>query len=480
MNNIDPSAYIKFQMLILQAEEYDLERFIKSVIKSLGHIPSDFRKPIIWTGKFRIINTGSLILLITTAYLFSILSGSPVIFLVLAIAFSYIYFVFLALSVAVFTPFDMVAKKIITTRATRKIRQYPDLTVIGVAGSYGKTLMKEMLYAVLSEKFRVLKTPENINTPVGISRLIVRQLKPQTQILLVEMGEYYPTDIRKLCQITPPTIGVITGINEAHLERMGTLAITGRTIFELAQEVKPNGMLVLNASDPRVVENASLYATGKDIYWYSQNPTAKDRYPISDYKFHEDKLGISFDLNENGKRVCQISLPLLARYVVGDVIAAATIGRKLGLSWAEISLGVAKVTAPPHRLQPMKNENSRVLVIDDSYNGNPDGVTEAIRVLSEFKNHRKIYITPGLVEMGSRKVEIHRSIGKQLAPVSDMVILIKNSVTPFIAEGLLTAGFAKDNIIWYPNATECHKKFVQYIKPNDVVMFQNDWPDNYI
>jgi UDP-N-acetylmuramoyl-tripeptide--D-alanyl-D-alanine ligase len=486
MNPIDPSAYIKFHNLLLEEDEYDLLRFLASVKQTWGHLPQTFRKPIVWTMKLRLLNLLAILLQIFTAYGVSRLvesilpSFSPVAFLVLAIGLCYVYFIFLGMATLIFYPFDGMAKIFIIRQAKQKIRQFPDLKIIGVAGSYGKTLMKEMLAAVLSEKFHVLKTPKNINTPLGIARLIQHKLTDKTQILIVEMGEYLPGDIRNLCRITPPDIGVITGINEAHLERMGTIDNTIGTIFELADEVKSRGLVVLNADDERVVSSAASHLLNKTVRWYGSKPSDMIPYRVKNYMFRPDGSGISFDICEKNKTLIKTTLPLLAQYVIGDVIAAVEVARNVGLSWGEIGKGIAKVIPPPHRLQPIRNETAGILVIDDSYNGNPDGVGEAIRVLHQFTGHRKIYITPGLVEMGSRTRDVHVKIGKDLAPVADLVILIKNSVTPYIADGLAADGFAKEKIIWYPTATECHKSFFQYVKPNDVVLFQNDWPDNYV
>jgi UDP-N-acetylmuramoyl-tripeptide--D-alanyl-D-alanine ligase len=120
------------------------------------------------------------------------------------------------------------------------------------------------------------------------------------------------------------------------------------------------------------------------------------------------------------------------------------------------------------------------LIIDDSYNGNPDGVEEAIRVLSEFKDRRKLFITPGLVEIGTETGSAHKIIGNTLAGVADRVLLVKNSATPYIEEGLLEKKFPKDSIIWFETAESLHANLGQIIRPNDVILFQNDWGDQYL
>ena len=120
------------------------------------------------------------------------------------------------------------------------------------------------------------------------------------------------------------------------------------------------------------------------------------------------------------------------------------------------------------------------MIIDDSYNGNPDGVEEAINTLSQFKQRRKIYVTPGLVEMGKKTAEIHYNIGNKLAKVADLVVLIKNSVTPHIAHGLKDGGLDENKIVFYESADQAYKNLNKIVKSGDVVLLQNDWPDNYL
>ena len=154
--------------------------------------------------------------------------------------------------------------------------------------------------------------------------------------------------------------------------------------------------------------------------------------------------------------------------------------KKLGLNHQEIEAGLKKIKTPAHRLQPILNREKNILVIDDSYNGNPDGVEEAIKTLSLFKKRRKIFVTPGLVEIGNKSRVVHEKIGKRLNDVANIVILIKDSVSPNIEEGLIKSGFDKENIIWFDSMMEAQNNLGTILKSGDVVLFQNDWPDNYV
>jgi UDP-N-acetylmuramyl pentapeptide synthase len=123
--------------------------------------------------------------------------------------------------------------------------------------------------------------------------------------------------------------------------------------------------------------------------------------------------------------------------------------------------------------------SDNIILIDDTYNGNSNGIHEGIKLLEKFKGRRKVYITPGLVETGSLSESIHLEIGAELSSVANLVVLIKNSVTPFIEKGLLENGFDKENIIWFDDAKTTYSSLRSFVKEGDVVMMQNDWSDNY-
>ncbi len=429
---------IFLQLYLLQLENYDLGRFWKGFFRK----PIQPRKKIVWTSKA--------ILILVLALIFAVAFSSSfknftigVIVLVAIVWLNFLSAIFLSLAVAILWPLDFLVKLLLVSKAKRKISKFKKLKIIGITGSFGKTTMKESLATVLSQKFRVLSTPENINTPVGIARLILRKLNDATEIFIVEMGAYQIGDIAALCEIAKPDIAILTGINEAHLERFGTIGNTIEAKFEIVINAKPNAFVLLNSESERIRQNFDKYIAGHMLTWY------------------DSQAG-------------QFRSKLLGNYGLGVVNACVIIAKELGLTESEIRAGVEGIKPIPHRLQLIEGGGD-VTVIDDSYNGTPDGVREAIRVLGGFVGRRKVYVTPGLVEMGSRKEEVHREIGRQLVKVADLVILIKNSVTHFIGVEL-----RPDQVVWFNSAVEAHSKLKEILKPGDVVMFQNDWPDNYL
>ncbi len=440
---------------LLQLENYDLGRFWRVVTKK-PFSRQKARQNIIWTPKLAAVFILALLLQILFSYLILLplvrsdiyLGVFPLAFVFLFLLLTFFHFVFLIIAVLLVKPLDYAVKSYLVNKAKIKIRQLTHdrgLVVIGITGSYGKTTMKEALATILGEKFSVLKTPASVNTPIGISRLILKQLEPPVEVFIVEMGAYHIGDIKALCEIARPDIAVLTGINEAHLERFGSIENTIKAKFEIVGNAKKDALIVLNNDDDLIHEHYKYFIGSRGIQFYKATERLLE-YP---------------------------AVPVLGEYIWAVINACVIIARGLGMTDQEILAGILKIQPVPHRLQKIENPNG-ITVIDDSYNGNPDGVREAIKVLSRFDGRRKIYITPGLVEAGEKAKKLHNDIGTQLDAVADLVILIKNSVTPFIAEEL-----DQHKVIWFDNALEAHAALPNILQKGDVILFQNDWPDNY-
>jgi UDP-N-acetylmuramoyl-tripeptide--D-alanyl-D-alanine ligase len=516
--------FIKYQLYLLQLENYELGRYWKLLVKR-GFFPSKKtpqRKELVWSAKAKALMLMAwalhgLVIILTGLAILSIKPGIDNFFSAVILAILIIlpfYFILFSLALLILKPLDSIAKNRLAARAKSKIKLLTEpspqpspkgrggLRIIGVAGSYGKTTMKEVLGQVLGARFKVLGTPESVNTPVGIARWILNKVTDETQIIIVEMGEHYKGDIKDICDIASPDIAVVTGINESHLERMKNMDTVAATVFEIVSHSERGALVMLNADDNRVMENY------KKFVWPDHRVQEFRIKNLELRIFDVEKLVWKVKSSEFG----EVEINLLGEYALGDVDAAVKIGRSLGMSGEEIKRGIANIKPVEHRLQPIKSAGD-VLVIDDAYNGNPDGVAEAIKVLSRFTNRRKIYITPGLVEMGKSSADIHRAIGRQLAEVADVVILVKNSVTPWIEEGITTTpsrqggtpllfqegttaaavsppkvggvprvagGGGIPKIIWFNSALKAHAGLKNILKPGDVILFQNDWGDQYV
>lgn len=446
----------RYQLYLLQLEEYHIIRYLR-VLSRTGTRPIfPPRKALVWTLKARMVFV--LAVLLSLASALTVFSADVnfwlriVVFLIVFGVFVFLIpFIFCIFALILLWPVDFIAKSIIISRARAKISRLPNLKIIGITGSFGKTTMKSILATILAQGLTVVKTPESVNTPVGIARVILRELSPKTQVFIVEMGAYKKGDIKKLCSLARPDISIISGINEAHLERFKTLENTIMTKFEIVTYAKPRALIALNKDNALILENYHKYLRGREVLWFSSNPQSGEIYPS----------------------------PLLGDYVLGMIRISVAIAEKLRMTKSDIMAGVAALKPVPHRLEPRK-VGDNIFVIDDSYNGNPDGVRAALNALAQYRGRRKIYLTPGLVEMGACTHDIHRDIGRQLAKAADIVILIKNSVTPFIEEGIMSTLSPEAKIIWFENVKAAHEGLREILKAGDVILFQNDWPDNYL
>lgn len=477
----------KYQLYLFQLENYEIFRYLKLLFKK-GFFQNQqpLRKNLVWTLKAKTFLSLAFLMQIGISVLvFCFINKSDLTFnpqslatgvfvFLLLFGFYFVFYIFISL---LLLPLDSVLKSLIVWRAKFKIKNLSNLKVVGIAGSYGKTTMKEVVSSVLSVKYKVLNTPESVNTPVGVARWVLKNLKNDTEIFVIEMGEHYQGDVEELCKLASPDISMVTGINEAHLERMGSLETVVLTIFEIVSGTKPGGVVVINGDDKNVLENYKkfIWPDHKLVIYSKQNRESG----IKNFEFNST----NFSWKVVHEKIGEFQIHLLGEYALGVVDAVVKLGLKLGLTKEEIKKGLENIKPVTHRLQPSLS-GGNVLVIDDAYNGNSEGVKEAISVLSRFTNRRKIYITPGLVETGSSAKEVHLAIGKQLAEVADVVILIKNSVTPFIQEGINEANKLKsqsaNKLIWFDTAQEAHASLKNILKPGDVILFQNDWGDQYL
>jgi UDP-N-acetylmuramoyl-tripeptide--D-alanyl-D-alanine ligase len=401
--------------------------------------------------------------------------------------FPYVALLFVSVLTHLINNIQKPIEKSIIKKAKDKLALHSAIK-IGVVGSYGKTSMKEMLKTVLAQGFNVKATPDNKNTPLGIARF-VESLEGDEEVLVFEMGEYYKGDIKNLCLLVNPDIGIITGVNEAHLEKFKNIEASSNTIFEIADFLvnKKNSRLYVNSENRLALERVHQYknkdSENLSIYTYGEGGVLgilnNKESNLSVVGADTSLSGTSFVLKDNKNEGIVVSSRLIGLHQVGPLSLVAFIAKTLGMKAEKIEIGLKSTSPFEHRME-YKEAEGGVTIIDDSYNGNPDGVRVAINFLKEIKNKRRFYITPGLVELGSMTKEIHKDIGKQLANAGiEKVVLVRNSVTGFINEGLKEALF-KGDIIWFDSSLECFKSMGRLTISNDLLLYQNDWPDNYL
>ena len=357
--------------------------------------------------------------------------------------------------------------------AKKILKGYNNLKVIGITGSYGKTTTKFILLRMLSERFNVVATPQSFNTPMGVVRTVRGDLKPQTQVFICEMGAKNVGDIKEICDIAHPDYGIITSVGAQHLETFRTVDNVYKTKFELADAVlKKGGEIFVNGSSREIAarleetrENVRVYGMEDTHEYYAENITY-------------GKNGSNFDLCLCGERI-NVTTKLLGIHSVNNIVAAAAVSHKLGLTAEEIRFAVATLKPAEHRLE-LKGGPGGSLLIDDAYNANPEGSIEAVNVLSSFDGMRKTIITPGLIELGDKEYECNYNLGLAAAEKCDDIIFVGTNRSKPLREAVESTDFDKTRLHIAASFAEALQIYTSYADKNSVVLLENDLPDNYL
>ncbi len=377
--------------------------------------------------------------------------------------------VVLFLAYAINEPIEWLIRRYYIRRAEITLSK-SSVIKIGITGSFAKTSVKEILKTILSQKYRVLATPNSFNTPLGIART-VRKLDSTHDVFIAEMGARQKGDIKELAKLVNPSIGVLTGVNNQHLESFGCFENIMETKYELFSNLAPNGIGVFSSDN----ENSKLLYEKFNGEKYLAGIEGDVLVTARDIK--TDERGTTFTLDIDGEKGIKCSTVLLGSHSVKNICLAATVAYKIGLSPKEIAMGITRIKSIGHRLELVPN-NKNIIIIDDSYNANEEGVKSAMEVLDSFKG-RKIVLTPGLVELGKIENLVNFEFGKTLAKHADFVIVVGKHNAEMIIKGLMEGGMPKENIKFEKTLNKGNKTLNEMLCEGDVVLFENDLPDNY-
>lgn len=375
------------------------------------------------------------------------------------------------LPVLIFNRIAEFFKKRIIKKAKAKIGKLPNLIVIGITGSYGKSTTKEILAEILSKRFRVLKTPANINTPIGIAKLILNELKAEHQVFIVEMGAYKKGEIREICDIVKPKMGIITAINEQHLALFGSIQNTIEAKFELVDSLPAEGLAILNigdeniqkgfdarnTSEKKIAAEVKLYSVGEKSDFYAINVSASGRYV---------KFKLVF-----GQEMQDFTLNVIGAHNISNALAAIIAAKKMGIEFSETAQTLQRISRLPGIFKTSIGSGSSTF-IEDTYNANPDGVLAALDYLKNLRG-RKIVVMSSLIELGASACKIHESLGKEISAIANRLILTDDYYFADIKAGAEKNKGSIVEIELGKNAQKVAKRLMQDLKASDTALFIN-------
>jgi UDP-N-acetylmuramoyl-tripeptide--D-alanyl-D-alanine ligase len=346
----------------------------------------------------------------------------------------------------------------------------PNLRIIGVTGSYGKTSTKHYLYRILSEKYNVLMTPGSYNTPMGVIRTVREMMKPYYDVFIVEMGAKQLGDIKEICDLVCPTIGIVTAVGEQHLESFKSIENVQRTKFELVDALPADGLAVVN-NDFEYIANRTV--NNVPVKRYALAPGTD--YHVEDVEYGE--VETRFAVVGEGRRI-ELATKLVGDCNLSNLMASVIVALHLDVPEKSIRYGVSQIEQVEHRLN-MKRTPGGLSIIDDAFNSNPDGARMALDVLSRIKTGKRIVITPGMIELGDKQVEYNKRLGVQMASAADYVMVVGTYNRDAILSGLAEGGMPEEKIFVADSFVMAQARLVQIARSGDVVLYENDLPDTF-
>lgn len=325
-------------------------------------------------------------------------------------------------------------KRLYIKRAEWKMRLYTDLMVIGITGSYGKTTTKEFCDHILSGAFRVVKTPKNINTEIGIARFILHADFRDKEVFIVEMAAYKRGEIKQICDIVRPHIGILTAINEQHLSLFGDIKNTQAAKYELLRSLPKDGLAIVNTDNEYCREYLNELKCRVMTFGMSE-------------KYHPTLL-INKIVTKGGTLIAagkmeyhskeyrgEVTIPIIGEHNVMNLAPSVIAAIELAMKKETIERQLGTISLPHGVLKTYAY--GKTTILDDSYNSNPDGFKAALSVLSTYPSQKKrVVITRGMIELGEKSEEIHERIGGEIAFCAEELVIISPDSAHALRRGI--------------------------------------------
>jgi len=339
---------------------------------------------------------------------------------------------------------------ILIRKAINKLQSHKKMIVIGITGSYGKTSTKEILATILGTKFKTLKTEASKNSPIGIAEVILSKLTPDDEVFIVEMGAYKPGEIREMCKIVKPSIGIVTAINEQHQDLFGSIDATVKAKYELIQGLNDGKIAIFNADNRYTREMATrAKADGNSVILYSVHDLESS--------IRTSSRDITF-IMRNKKEQIEVHANLIGKHQVENILAAATCALAVSMTLSEIASACLLLKPVAHTMTPISGVNGS-LFIDDTFNNNPNAASAAIDYLNTTKG-KKILVFQPMIELGKFSHIRHKEIGAYAKSICDEIILTNDSYRGDFATG----------VVMSPSDAASHLRAI--LKKGDTVLFK--------
>ncbi|MFC1756196.1 Mur ligase family protein [Patescibacteria group bacterium] len=458
-----------------QLETYETLRFLKRVYRGF------FKKGVVkeenlqWDLKAKFLISFSIFLYIAVSLVLllflPIYISTPIV-----LVFWILRFLILVLSELIFSQYEKRINKKILESAKQKVSAFKEVAFIGIAGSSGKSCIRELLTKLLGEK--TVSTSDNDENLVDLAKLINEKLTLGLKSFICEMNANRAGQIQKMCKLTNPKIGILTNINEQHLERYKEIENTINSKFEVFQNMADDGLGVVNLDNTLVRDNLGKAYGGNLIGYTLENNRSgycKDIFSIPNYALYE--YGTKFSMTIYGEEY-NFSTVLVGRSNLYNLIAAIVCAIELG---EEPESLVERVNKLEHISRNMETKvRNNIHIIDNRGGSNVEGFRNSLEVLEKY-GKKKVIVTPGAYEIGEKSNDVHKMLGYMASGVADLIILLGESErTDNIRQGALDNGFSKNKIIRVRDVDEVYRFIDKNLNEGDVVLLENDLDDRFM
>jgi len=379
--------------------------------------------------------------------------------------------VFAPFAVLIMYPIEKIIQNGYKRRCKNELSKHENLIRIGITGSFGKTSTKVYLAKFLEKKYKVCSTPSSYNTPMGISKVVLNDLDAGDEVFIAEMGAKKVGEIKELCDMVLPQAGIITAVGEQHIESFKSLDNIVKTKSELFENLPEDAYCIFNVANENVKNMYEVCKLKNKIATGEEGTTLWAKNIVA------TREGLEFTLCYKNKEYLTHTT-ILGEHNVQNILASAGLALKLGITIKQVLEVIPALKPAEHRLE-LKTLDNDIIIIDDSFNSNIQGTAVALETLKLFEENRKIVVTPGLVELGKIENAENIELGKRIASSCDIAILVGKNQSENIKKGLLEEGFDENNIIMKDTLFEVTNLFKTLLQSGDVVLLENDLPDNY-
>jgi UDP-N-acetylmuramoyl-tripeptide--D-alanyl-D-alanine ligase len=327
-------------------------------------------------------------------------------------------------------------------------------TVISVTGSAGKTSTKDAIAHLLGVELAVGKTVGNYNNHIGVPLSILR-LPQSCRVGVLEMGMNHAGEIRELCRIARPDIGVVTNVGYAHIEFFDSIDGIAAAKRELIESLPPSGTAVLNADDERVARFADVHPGRSITYGFSEH------------------AGIRAEMLDQNHFLCEgveFETPLSGRHSISNILAAIATAAIFGIAARHLVEPVR--TLVPAHMRGERTEHAGLTILNDSYNSNPAAARAMLDVLKDTPAQRRIAVLGEMLELGNTTEPLHRDLGKYVAERGIDVLITIRGAARFMADEAKKAGLSGSAAYFFETPEEAGLFLRQFTTKGDAILFK--------